>query len=201
MHWFSTLTTQTSTKSGTNTPDAASNSHDLLFDEKKAVREKIIQRWNCTEHSLPDKPAACWHHRDHPGVCYPITLGNSTIGSLSLWVILHSHYSTFVLITSGVLSHSLEILKNTMRMRNRWRWISPLLTVHQHPGHHHHNSPCLCQYHIHSIPLPICIYLNPPGLQALCQYHQPHSLWGLARTPLSHQNMSQVQLSQPGFNT
>ena len=40
-------------------------------------------------------------------------LAISTIGSLSLWVILHLHYSTFVLITSGVLSHSLEI---------QWEW-------------------------------------------------------------------------------
>ena len=154
MHWLSTLTAQTSMKSGMNMPDAASNSHNLLFDEKKAVWEKIIQWWNCTEHSLPDKPAACWHHRDHPGVCYPITLGN-----LNYWVVLIVSHSTFALlhICTDYQWGSFTQLRDPMRMRNHWRWISPLLTVHQHPGHHHHNSPCLCQCHIHSIPLPICI--------------------------------------------
>ena len=56
-------------------------------------RSSSVQWWNCTEHSLPDKLAACWHHRDHPGVCYPITLGN-----LNYWAALIVSHSTFTLL-------------------------------------------------------------------------------------------------------
>ena len=37
---------------------------------------KILETWLCATHSLPDKPTACWHHKDEPGVCYPLTVGN-----------------------------------------------------------------------------------------------------------------------------
>ena len=85
--------------------------------------------------------AVCWHHGEHPGVCYLIMLGN-----LNYWValILPSHYSTFVLNTSGVLLLSLEIHRSIMRTRNHQRWGSPLLIIHQCPGWYLHNSSCLC---------------------------------------------------------
>ena len=51
------------------------------------MREKIIEQWNCTDHSLPDKPAACWHHKDHPGICYQLTIGN-----INFWVSLIVSY-------------------------------------------------------------------------------------------------------------
>ena len=52
------------------------SSDDTLFAWKKEIREKIIEKWLCADHSLPDKPIAYWHHKDEPGVCYPLTIGN-----------------------------------------------------------------------------------------------------------------------------
>lgn len=95
---------QSSTKSGTSTLDTASNAHDSLFEKKKATREKIIERWICADHSLPDKPSACWHHTNHPGICYPLTIGN-----INYWVSLIVSYSDFVFCT--------DVL-NTIQLRN-----------------------------------------------------------------------------------
>lgn len=69
------------------------------------------------------------------------------------------------------------------------------------PSYHSSVSRLVPPQQLMSMLTPICIYLNPHGLWTFNQYHQPHSLWSLARTALSSQNLSQVQLSQPGFNT
>ena len=42
-----------------------------------------MEEWLCANHSLPDKPAACWHRKDEPGVCYPLTIGN-----INYWISL-----------------------------------------------------------------------------------------------------------------
>lgn len=133
--------------------------------------------------------AVCWHHGEHPGVCYLIMLGN-----LNYWValILPSHYSTFVLNTS-----SFTQLRDPQKYNENKKPSEMRLT----PSYHSSVSRLVPPQQLMSMLTPICIYLNPHGLWTFNQYHQPHSLWSLARTALSSQNLSQVQLSQPGFNT
>ena len=41
-----------------------------------AIRERLLSWWHCNDHSLPDKPAACWKDADQSGVCFPLTIRN-----------------------------------------------------------------------------------------------------------------------------
>ena len=52
-----------------------------MFEKKRVAQDKIIQEWFCMEHLLPDKPVACWHDKNHPGVCFSLTISN-----INYWV-------------------------------------------------------------------------------------------------------------------
>ena len=58
-----------------STPDL---SKEESFDRRKVAREKIIQEWHCAEHSLPDKPVACWHDKNRPGLCFTLELSRAS---------------------------------------------------------------------------------------------------------------------------
>ena len=77
-------------KTNISAPETSSDPNNVLFARKQEIREKIIQKWLCADHSLPDKPTACWHHKDEPGVCYPLTIGN-----INYWAARIVSYSCF----------------------------------------------------------------------------------------------------------
>ena len=77
-------------KTNISAPETSSDPNNVLFARKQEIREKIIQKWLCADHSLPDKPTACWRREDEPGVCYPLMIGN-----INYWAARIVSYSCF----------------------------------------------------------------------------------------------------------
>ena len=77
-------------KTNISAPETSSDPNDVLFAQKQEIREKIIQKWLCTDHSLPDKPTACRRCEDELGVCYPLMIGN-----IKYWAARIVSYSCF----------------------------------------------------------------------------------------------------------
>ena len=80
-------------KSSVSAPETSLDPHEVEFAQKKEIREKITEKWLCPNHSLPDKPVACWHHKDEPGVCYPLTIGNISYWASCIVSYLNYSYS------------------------------------------------------------------------------------------------------------
>ena len=145
-----------------------SEDHDLVFKNKKEAREKIIQEWLCAKHSLPDKPAACWHDKNCLGLCFPLTMSN-----INFWVSLYCKFPLLSQIDS-ILMFTLcrfHILMYTQKVKNYHSSIlSPVVQDLGNSTLTHINPLHLCPCPFHAIKLPMYISLSNHGLQTFTQY-------------------------------
>ena len=104
--WIQTSPVYNSTKPTVSTTDL---SEEESFDRRKVAREKIIKEWHCTEHSLPDKPVACWQDKNCLGLCFTLSMSNINFWASHIVSWFNYHHS----LNTNDSFHRLQILMYT----------------------------------------------------------------------------------------